>query len=313
MSSTNQTGLVTRYQAGYYVVQNEMDTLVCKLRGRLKRGPAVGDLVAIGDHVHFLRLSDGTGVIEKVEPRRRALVRKSPTPGGVYEQVLLANPDQAVLVFSCAKPEPHLRMLDRFLVICEREGIPPLIVANKVDLIGQPAAQEIFAPYPPLGYPVIFTSAISKEGVHVLHEHITGKISALAGPSGVGKTSLLNAIQPLLGKKVKTVSKATSKGRHSTVVRELIPLDGGGYVADLPGLRALELWDIEPEELDGYFPELRPLVQFCQFNDCTHRSEPGCAVRQAVSEGKIHPERHQSYLRMRFGDSIETELSNNLT
>ena len=312
MSSKNQTGLITRYQAGYYVVQNGNETLVCKLRGRLKRGPAVGDLVAIGDMVHFLRLSDGTGVIEKVEPRRRALVRMSPTLKGVYEQVLLANPDQAVLVFSCAKPEPHLRMLDRFLVICEREDIPPLIVANKVDLIGLPAAQEIFAAYPPLGYPVIFTSAVSREGVDALHDLLKGKISALAGPSGVGKTSLLNAIQPQLGKKVKTVSKATSKGRHSTVVRELIPLESSGYVADLPGLRALELWDIEPEELDGYFPELRPLVQFCQFNDCTHRSEPGCAVRQAVSEGKVHPERHESYLRMRFGDPIDNGISNDL-
>ena len=168
-----------------------------------------------------------------------------------------------------------------------------------------PAAQELFSIYPPLGYRVIFTSAATGQGVVELHDQLTGKISALAGPSGVGKTSLLNAIQPELGKLVRSVSRLTSKGRHTTMVRELIPLKHGGYVADLPGLRTLELWDIEPEELDGYFPELRPLVQLCQFNDCTHSTEPGCAVHQAVTSGKVHPERYESYLRMRFGDAAD--------
>ena len=135
-----------------------------------------------------------------------------------------------------------------------------------------------------------------------LREMLVSKLSVFAGPSGVGKSSLLNDIQPGLGLAARQISQATSKGRHTTVVRELFPLKGGGYVADTPGLKALALWDIEPEELDGYFPELRHLVAQCQFNDCTHVHEPGCAVQAAVAEGCVHPERYQSYLRMRFGE-----------
>jgi ribosome biogenesis GTPase len=140
-----------------------------------------------------------------------------------------------------------------------------------------------------------------------LQEHLRGKISVLAGPSGVGKSSLLNAVQPGLGLAVREVSQRTSKGKHTTVVRQLFPLVDGGYVADTPGLKALALWDIAPEELDGYFPELRPLVADCQFNDCTHVSEPGCAVREAVERGQVHPARYEAYVRMRRGDDQPRE------
>jgi ribosome biogenesis GTPase len=135
-----------------------------------------------------------------------------------------------------------------------------------------------------------------------LHEALRGKISVMAGPSGVGKSSLLNAIQPGLGLVVREISQKTSKGKHTTVVRQMVPLAGGGYVADTPGLKALALWDIAPEEIDGYFPELRPLVADCQFSDCTHMHEPGCAVRQAVERGEVHPARYQAYIRMRCGE-----------
>jgi ribosome biogenesis GTPase len=229
----------------------------------------------------------------------------APTPRGEYRQIMLANPDQVVLVFACAQPEPHLRMLDRFLVICEKQELPPLIVANKVDLVGLEAAKQIFGVYTDLGYPVLYTSVATKEGVEDLRARLVGKISALAGPSGVGKSSLLNTIQPDLGLAVRTVSQTTEKGRHTTVVRQLFPLVEGGYVADLPGLKSLALWDTEPEELDGYFPELRDLVSQCQFNDCTHRSEPGCAVRRAVEAGQVTPARYDSYLRLRYGDDEE--------
>ncbi len=229
-------------------------------------------------------------------------MRLDPRPQGVYQQVILANPDQAVFVFACASPEPHLRMLDRYLVISERQKLPAIIVANKIDLVGRARAVEMFGFYVPLGYPVIYACAKTGEGVDELHQQLKGKLSALAGPSGVGKSSLLNAIQPGLGLAVREISAAFKKGRHTTTVRQLFPLEDGGYVADTPGMRSLALWDTEPEELDGYFPELAPLVQHCQFNDCNHKTEPGCAVRAAVDAGTVSPERYDSYLRLRAGE-----------
>ena len=160
----------------------------------------------------------------------------------------------------------------------------------------------MFGFYPPIGYPVIYTCAQTGQGVEEFRERLTGKVSALAGPSGVGKSSLLNAIQPGLGLAVREISEAFQKGRHTTTVRQLFPLEGGGYVADTPGMRSLALWDTEPEELDGYFPELASLVAGCQFNDCTHKTEPGCAVRAAVQAGRVHPQRYDSYLRLRAGE-----------
>ncbi len=305
MSQDRLPGWVTRLQSGFYTVETEQGAVICRLRGRLKKGAWEGDIVAAGDRVIVSPQPDGTGMIEEVLPRAKALVRMAPTPRGLYRQVLLANPDQMALVFACANPEPHLRMLDRFLVICEKQGIPPLIVANKVDLVGLDRAIETFSLYEPIGYPVIYTSTKTGLGIEALHERLTGRLTGLAGPSGVGKTSLLNAIQPHLGLAVREVSESTSKGRHTTMVRELFPLEGSGYLADLPGLRVLALWDTEPEELDGYFPEISPLVTQCRFSDCTHRGEPGCAVRAAAEQGSISPERYHSYLRLRFGDEDE--------
>lgn len=294
-------GLVIRSQSGFFTVQTEHGTLVCSLRGRLKQGPRLGDLVAVGDRVRVTRLPDGRGVIEAVEPRLRALVRLDPRPQGVYQQILIANPDQAVCVFACAQPEPHLRMLDRLLVIAEKQNIPALIVANKVDLVGAEQARHLFGLYPPIGYRVIYTSVKTGQGLDELREALQGKISALAGPSGAGKSSLLNALQPGLGLAVREVSRAANKGRHTTTVRQLFPFQGG-YVADMPGMRALALWDTAPEEIDGYFPEIAPLVAHCQFSDCTHIHEPGCAVRAAVEAGQVHPQRYESYLRLRAGE-----------
>jgi ribosome biogenesis GTPase len=295
-------GFVIRSQSGFYTVETEQGQLICQLRGRLKKGRRLGDVVAVGDWVQVTPLGGQNGVIEQVEPRQRLFARLAPNPQGDYLQILIANPGQVVLVFACAEPEPRLGMLDRFLVIAEKQGVPALIVANKIDLIGLEQAQRIFGHYPPLGYEVLYTSVPLAYGLEDLRQRLLHKISLLTGPSGVGKSSLLNAIQPGLGLQVRQVSQATSKGRHTTVVRELFPLEGGGYVADTPGLKALALWDIEPEELDGYFPELRSRVADCAFSDCTHVHEPGCAVRQAVQAGQIHLARYQSYLRMRFGD-----------
>ena len=302
MSLETTPGTVIRIQSGFHTVQTEQGLVVCHLRGRLKRTTFRGDVLAVGDRVKISLLPDKTGMIEEIEPRQRALVRMDPTPKGEYQQVLLANPSQILLVFSCTNPDPHLRMLDRFLVICEKQEIPVHIVANKIDLVGEEQAQQIFRVYPQIGYDVFFTSVKWNVGIDALHDILVGQTTGLAGPSGVGKSSLLNAIQPHLGLAVREVSEATSKGRHTTVVREMFPLLDGGYVIDLPGLKSLALWDTEPEELDGYFPELRVLVANCYYNDCTHLNEPGCAVKAAVQEGRVFRERYESYLRLRYGD-----------
>ena len=298
-------GQIIHSQSGFYTVETDKGQYVCQLRGRLKKGRRKGNVAAVGDWVLLTPLGKGTGVIEKVEPRKRLFARLAPTPQGEYVQILLANPDQVVIVFACAQPAPRLGMLDRFLVIAEKQNVPALICANKVDLVGSEKARALFERYERIGYPVFYTSAKTGMGIKGLKAILYKKITLFTGPSGVGKSSLLNAIQPELGLLAKRVSHATGKGRHTTVSREMFPLEEGGYVADTPGLKALALWDIEPEELDGYFPEFRPLVPKCQFNDCTHLHEPGCAVSAAVESGAIHPERYQSYLRMRFGDELE--------
>mgnify|MGYP001812906441 CR=1 FL=1 len=295
-------GQVIRTQSGFFTVQTSSGRIVCQLRGRLKKGSREGDIVAVGDWVEVTRLEDGTGMIENIAPRKSMFVRMAPLPQGEYQQIIVANPDQVALVFASAEPEPRLGMLDRYLVVAESQQVAPLIVVNKIDLTGLERAREVFDLYAGLNYPLIYTSAKKGDGIEQLTRELTGKITLFTGPSGVGKTSLLNAIQPGLGLEVRKVSQATSKGRHTTVYRQMVPLDGGGYVVDTPGLKALALWDIEPEELDGYFPDISPLVERCQFSDCTHVHEPGCAVLEGLDDGTINPQRYESYLRIRFGE-----------
>jgi len=299
---TNQTkhGLIIKAQSGFFWVETGEGVIVCQLRGKLKQGRAKGDIAALGDSVEITILDDGSGVIETVRERKNAIVRLDPRPQGEYQQVLLANPDQAVFVFACANPTPRLKMLDRFLVIAEKQKISVVIVANKVDLVDEPKA--IFGLYEALGYRVMYTSTKNGAGVNELKSQLQGKLSALVGPSGVGKSSLLNTIQPGLGLAVNEISSAMNKGRHTTVIRQMFALEGGGYVADTPGWKSLALWDTEPEEMDAYFPELRDLVAYCQFSDCTHQHEPGCAVLAALKAGKIHKERYDSYVRLRSGN-----------
>ena len=298
-------GRIVKTQSGFYDVETNEGITVCQLRGRLKKGRKLGDIAAIGDWVGITIQEPGIGMIEEVKPRQSMLYRMAPTArgeyqqGGEYQQIIIANPDQAVFVFSIQEPEPRLRMLDRFLVIAEKERIEALIVVNKIDLTGRMQAQKLFRRYEKIGYPVLYTSVPKKIGLRALHKKLIGKTSVFAGPSGSGKSSILNAIQPGLGLAVKEVSEATSKGRHTTVSRKLLPLEKGGYVADTPGLKALDLWDITPEEVDGYFREISKILKNCRFSDCTHTHEPGCAVIEAIQKRKIHPERYRSYLRMR--------------
>jgi ribosome biogenesis GTPase len=303
-------GLIVKAQSGFFTVRTETGNLTCQLRGRLKKTRLATDLAAIGDRVLVQPLPDGSGAIEEVLPRVRVLSRKAPSGGGrrgrapsESEQVIVANPEQAVFLFACAQPAPHLRMLDRFLVAAERAEIPAVVCANKVDLVEPAEPEAVFGPYRKIGYPVLFTSAKTGAGVDQLRAILRGKLSVLSGPSGVGKSSLLNAIQPGLALAVSHVSHAIQKGRHTTVAPELIELVEGGYVADTPGLRAIAFWDIAPEELDAYFPEIRPLVEHCSFHDCTHENTPGCAVVRAVEEGRVSPQRYDSYLRLRRGEA----------
>ncbi len=296
------TGLIIRAQSGFFDVKTDDGVITAKLRGRLKKERMETDAAALGDRVTVRRTEDDKGVIESIEPRERVLSRKAPGRSEI-EQVIVANPDQAVFVFACADPDPNFRFLDRFLVVAERENLPAIICANKIDLVVLRSAKAEFQLYDRLGYPVLYTSALTGKGVGKLRKVLRDKISVFAGPSGAGKSSLLNAIQPGLGLLTHEISQSTRRGRHTTVVPELLELKDGGFVADTPGLKAFGLWDIESEELDAYFPEMRDLVAQCEFSDCTHDHEPGCAIITAVEEGNIAPERYESYLRMCAGDS----------
>jgi ribosome biogenesis GTPase / thiamine phosphate phosphatase len=295
-------GLIVRSQSGFFTVKTENGLLTCQLRGRMKKGPRLGNVATIGDWVEVEHGDDENGIIETIEPRRKMLCRSDSTSKRKYQQIIIANPDQAVFIFSCANPPPRFGMLDRYLVIAEKQAIPVLIVANKTDLVGLEAAEQLFGHYPSLGYPVVYTSTISKSGIVELRAKLVGKVSVFAGPSGVGKSSLLNQLLPGVDISTGQVSQATNTGRHTTVYREMYAIPGGGYIADTPGLRTISLWDIQIEELDGYLPEFRELVELCQFNDCTHEHEPGCAIKNALANGDIHPTRYRSYLSMRKGE-----------
>jgi ribosome biogenesis GTPase len=303
LSKTDQTGLVVKTQSGFYTVQTDSALVTCQLRGTLKQASKKTELCVIGDRVTVGVLRDGTGVIKAIAPRERVLSRVEPSDyagtSTEREQVIIANLDQAMFVFSATRPDPRLRMLDRFLVVAEKAGAPSIvIVVNKIDLDEQ-KARTTFTLYERIGYPVLYTSAETGAGIAALRETLQGKISVFTGPSGVGKSSLLNVVQPGLGRTVQEVRDRVPKGRHTTVSAELIPLEGGGYVADTPGLRQVAPWDVEPGELDAYFAEIHPHVAECRFSDCTHTHEPACGVRAAVEAGAISPERYESYLRLR--------------
>lgn len=291
--------------SGFFtVVTDEGQEVVCQIPGRLKKERLGTDIVAVGDRVTVQMTPDDTGLIASVEERERVLSRARPHPekrriASDQEQVLVANLDQVVLVFSIRRPQPSLRKLDRFLVVTEMNDVPAVVCVNKVDLAELGEAEAVFAAYQNIGYQVIYASAKRGDGIDELRETLRGKLSVLTGSSGVGKTSLLNAIQPGLGLRVREVSEATDKGKHTTRHVELVPLPFGGYVADTPGIRSLALFDLEPGELDGYFREIAPLVADCQFSDCTHTHEPRCAVRAAVAEGRVSAARYDSYLRLR--------------
>jgi len=296
-------GTVVKAQSGFFWVATDNGTLRCTLRGRLKKSRVPSDIATLGDQVRIMPTIPGEGAVEEVLPRHSKLARRAAGSKGIWrEDVLVANLDQLVAVFAVANPTPHVRMLDRFLVNAELNNLAVLIVANKCDLLAPEEAQAIFAPYTRIGYDVLYTAAKQRIGVDELRNRLDGKISAFSGPSGVGKSSLMNAIQPGLGLRTGDVSVTganVGKGRHTTVAAELIPLADGGFVADTPGIRELGLWQVPPSELGWGFREFRPLIDQCFFQPCSHMHEPDCAVRTAVTTGAIDEARYDSYMRLR--------------
>lgn len=313
-------GIVIRKDRGRYMVQVGEDTVPCALSTMLRKRllypvrdpnslPHYGvqrvadiemvDPVAVGDRVGFMDAGDGSGMIRAVLPRKSRLSRAAAGPIPL-EQVLVANVDQMVAVFAAARPTPKWHLLDRYLVTAEAAGIPALICITKLDLVDERALDHVVALYRDLGYTVQLTSTVDGRGIDALRERLVGRLSVLMGKSGVGKTTLLNAIEPGLGLRVNAVSDGKiGKGRHTTTHLELVPLSQGGGVVDTPGMRELSLWQAQPEVLPSLFPEFRPYLGACKFGaSCRHDSEPGCAIKQAVDNGSISEERYLSYLKL---------------
>lgn len=291
-------GVVHKSQGSLYRVQIREGFLECWLRGTLKQDHLkVVDPVAVGDRVMVTPVDSHRGVIERILPRKSSLSRPDVLTGH-WEQCIVANADQLIVVQSCKSPRYKRRSIDRYLVMAEVGNLEPVICVNKLDLADGDGVRSDLAVYGSIGYRTLFTSALTEEGTPELIETLRGKISVLTGPSGVGKSTLLNIIQPGLNLRTREVSTSTSKGRHATSWVELIPLDIGGYVVDTPGLRTLGLWGVSRDNLGQLFPEIRKRMELCRFPDCTHIHEPDCAVKAAVRQGEISPKRYDSYARI---------------
>jgi ribosome biogenesis GTPase len=339
-SDTSELGVVYKKIGGYYTVHLNGRILECSLSNRLsqpekavfqrtrksarhqihstKRQPdpqTDGNSVVVGDIVQLVESGAGGGVIVSVIARRNKIARRSavPMPGAhPFEQVIAANLDRVVPVFAAADPAPKWNMLDRYLVSAAASGIPALICITKLDLAPDDQQAEFWRElgyYQKIGYSLVAVSALTGQGLEVLRIALDGRFSVFLGKSGVGKTTLLNALQPGLGLRVNAISQATGKGKHTTTHQEMFPFQkktvtpestNTGAIIDTPGVREFGLWDISPHELVLFFPEMSPFVGCCRFGlDCGHDEEPDCAIRKAVMDGQISPRRYQSYLRLK--------------
>jgi ribosome biogenesis GTPase / thiamine phosphate phosphatase len=283
-----------------YVQTDDGRQCRCAVRRLLKSlATEERSIVATGDRV-WIRPPQGQGhegLIERVEPRHGVLTRSSRN----REHVIVANVDQVVIVVSLVEPELKPHLIDRYLASAEQGGIAPIVCLNKADLIDAAIYQPLVGLYAQLGIPVLLTSAVAGTGIARLRQYLKDRQTVFAGQSGVGKSSLLNAIQPDLGLRVREVSDVNQKGKHTTTTAELIQLEFSGWVVDTPGIRQFELWDILPEEVEGFFPEFRPLVSLCGYADCTHTHEDRCAVKDAALRRLVSTSRYASYLGMFTG------------
>ena len=324
-TDTNFTGIVYKKMLGHYDVQHDNKIINCSLSAKLWKDFSTTELsdnpgrrvthvsekhmdpIAIGDQVQFIKTDNGFGMIMALLPRKNYIARSSakPMPGAhAFEQIIAANIDQVLPVFAAADPTPKWHMLDRYLVTAESYGIPCRIVITKFDLVkGTPAENKLnswIALYQSIGYPVFVTSAMTSEGSEDLCHILADQHSVMVGKSGVGKTSLLNTLEPGLGLRVKKVNKSTGKGRHTTSHLEMFPLQCGGALIDTPGVREFGIYGLESTDIAAFFPEMAPFLGQCKFGlSCQHDEEPDCAIRQGVMDSKISPYRYQSYLRMK--------------
>ena len=242
----------------------------------------------------FRPAQNNEGIIERVEPRHGVLCRTSRG----RQHVLVANVDQLLIISSAAEPTVKPHLIDRFLVTAEKWDISPVVCLNKIDLVDPADLQPLLGVYARLGYRTILLSVEDGTGVDEIRHLVRGRQSVVMGQSGVGKSSLLNAIEAGLQLRVNVVSTESQKGKHTTTAAQLIPLEMGGYIVDTPGIRQFQLWDVIAEEVAGFFPDLRPYVSFCQFPNCTHTHEGGCAIKHAVADGNLDARRYESYCQM---------------
>lgn len=275
-------GIIIKGIASFYYVKVGETVYECKARGKFKNKKKVP---LVGDRVKISLDGDDKGVIEEIAKRSNELFRPA-----------VANVDQSLIVFALKNPEPHLNLLDKLLILGEYVGIKSIICLNKSDIDDEEKFQHIKEIYEPIGYKVIGTSVVDNLGFDVLQQELHHKITVLAGPSGVGKSSILNTVQPGLAAKVGSISEKIKRGKHTTRHSELIALDSGGYVVDTPGFSSLDIEFIGKEHLGECYPEIYSASEGCQFNNCMHMKEPNCAVKSAVEAGEIHIERYESYV-----------------
>ncbi|MBP5365287.1 MAG: ribosome small subunit-dependent GTPase A [Bacteroidales bacterium] len=298
-------GTVIKSTGSHYVVRDEQGLSVeCRVKGRMRLDNIKStNPVAVGDYVEFA-VEDGEGVIAELLPRRNYVVRRS-TNLSKQTHVLAANVDQALLVVTVNYPITTTTFIDRFLASAEAFGVPVVIVFNKIDRYDEPQQAELDALkkiYSDMGYSVCEVSAKNNEGLETVKQHLKDKISVIAGHSGVGKSTLINRIEPTLNLRTDDISEANNSGKHTTTNAEMHKFSFGGYVIDTPGIRGFGITNIEKEEISHYFRDIFKISDECQFCNCTHTHEPGCAVKNAVREGVLPASRYQSYLNIMSDD-----------
>jgi ribosome biogenesis GTPase len=291
-------GIVYKSQGSLYGVKTDEGFLRCWLKGSLKQNDLrVIDPVAVGDRVMVKPIDNQQGVIEKILPRKSKLSRPDVLTGN-WEQCIVVNADQLIIVHSCKSPKLKLRSIDRYLVMAEVGHLKPIVCINKLDLDDNNRVMSELKVYGQIGYSTLFTSGVTGEGIGELMKAMKDRISVVVGPSGVGKSTLLNTIQPGLNLRTSEVSLSTNKGKHATSWVELMPLDIGGYVVDTPGLRAVGLWGVTKNNLGSFFPEIKERMSLCRFPNCSHIHEPDCEVKMAVEAGEVNTKRYDSYMRI---------------